>query len=76
MKSSPRSVLFNTIASLSLAGFFMYSVQELALSRLEGRIVHMMFLVKDIIVLIFRDIQSSKLPTTYTVILHHHPGKY
>jgi len=35
MKNSSRSILFNTVACLSLAGFFMYSVQELALSRIE-----------------------------------------
>ena len=72
MKSSPRALLFNTIASLSLAGFFMYSVQELALSRMEGRMVNMVDIVMNIIVYnldAFR-VQSYQPPilSSFTII--------
>ena len=40
MKSSLKALVFNTIACLSMAGFFMYSVQEIALSKMEGGICH------------------------------------
>ena len=40
MKGSPCAVGFSTVASLSLVVVFMYSVQELSFSRMEGRMVN------------------------------------
>ena len=38
MKNSSKKLALNTIVCLSVAGFFMYSLQEVALDRMEGKI--------------------------------------